>query len=204
MLDLRGSRCPLRQRVPLRPIWGRGRLRWGRLRLQLQPPHCRRVRGSTSFPTRGQRRPVPERTIAGPDTGMDWPSFVTVAPAAVAVTEPSAARARLARKPYKRAAATSSRPSLRTQGPHFSGHVSQVHRKVLPSGLLKCAPLSRLSDPRVSPSKKRSSPRRWSAQNGSSPAPVRGPAPLAFRHGPRGLEVVVEEAAAEGSCAPPG
>ena len=44
VLDLRGSRCPLRQRVPLRPIWGRGRLRWGRLGLQLQHTHRHRVR----------------------------------------------------------------------------------------------------------------------------------------------------------------
>jgi hypothetical protein len=36
--------------------------------------------GRDQLPKWGSASPVPERTIAGPDTGMDWPSFVTIAP----------------------------------------------------------------------------------------------------------------------------
>jgi hypothetical protein len=36
--------------------------------------------GRDQLPRWGSASPTPERTIAGPDTGMDWPSFVTLAP----------------------------------------------------------------------------------------------------------------------------
>ncbi len=36
--------------------------------------------GRDQLPESGSASPVPERTIAGPDTGMDWPSFVVLAP----------------------------------------------------------------------------------------------------------------------------
>ena len=36
--------------------------------------------GRDQLPKSGSASPTPERTIIGPDTGMDWPSFVTIAP----------------------------------------------------------------------------------------------------------------------------